>query len=193
MDMKVVDTKDLEDMKVVEAKDLEDSSFVVEVLNEEEIGNMSNGEEKVKLEICGQEYREPDSMFIFENHLKDHQSILLRDTHNVTTISENAYLGVQAIDGNASIEKEKGLTDHNSTVSSLLFAAAAHIVTDHSSTIASFLLAPPQLHSLSVRHLLTFAATTLSPIRGINKSPVLIGNIDDDNEPYLGAFLEARC
>ncbi|KAK1568019.1 hypothetical protein Q3G72_019484 [Acer saccharum] len=39
------------DMKVVEAKDLEDSSFVVEVLNEEEVGNMSNGEEKVKLEV----------------------------------------------------------------------------------------------------------------------------------------------
>ncbi|TXG64080.1 hypothetical protein EZV62_011074 [Acer yangbiense] len=312
MDMKVVDTKDLEDMKVVEAKDLEDSFFVVEVLNEEEVGNMSNGEEKVKLEvgctpksiitdqdkamknaievgednhrfvafivhlnevncevncncrlfeskgilcrhaiavlirhgifcipdkyilrrwrkdvkrchtkvkisydnwdvkpegqrfdrmcnsfyevadlatnneetfcmvmeakdrlkakltldgsgggssqccailiedaigneelnntsneksniltprvvrskgrppykrkqskICGQEYREHDSMFIFENHLKDHQSILLRDTHNVTTISENAYLGVQAIDENASIEKEKGFVQDN--------------------------------------------------------------------------------
>ncbi|KAK0591161.1 hypothetical protein LWI29_036338 [Acer saccharum] len=45
------------DMKVVEAKDLEDSSFVVEVLNEEEVGNMSNGEEKVKLEVGEDNHR----------------------------------------------------------------------------------------------------------------------------------------
>ncbi|KAK2641451.1 hypothetical protein Ddye_023214 [Dipteronia dyeriana] len=41
------------DMKVVEAKDLEDPSSIVEVLNEGEVGNMYNGEEKVKLEVGG--------------------------------------------------------------------------------------------------------------------------------------------
>ncbi|KAI9170531.1 hypothetical protein LWI28_029264 [Acer negundo] len=50
-----------------------------------------------------------DSSSIVEGH----QSILLRDAHNVTTLSDNAYLGVEVIDGNASIEKEKSFVQDN--------------------------------------------------------------------------------